>query len=125
MNEHLMQTVLPRLARPLYLQLEQFQTGQMTEGQFNESFEAVLDKEHARLSKSGLSKARAAILIHACVLILSRPGLESEAEEMHVPFEIVEKQALDDAAWDVVQRFGAPHRKVAARLATLVAQFEK
>lgn len=75
MNKHLMKMVLPRLARPLYLQLQKYQTGQLSDLQFSENFEELLQKQHHWLSQKGISAAKAAVTIHAAVLVLSQPGL--------------------------------------------------
>src|SRR5690242_13041951 len=89
MNKHLMQMVLPRLARPLYRQLQKYQTGQLSDLQFSEKFERLLQQQHQWLSEHGISAARAAITIHAAVLVLSQPGLRAEATEEHLPFEVI------------------------------------
>ena len=46
MSKQLMEIVLPRLARPLYQHLEQFQLGQLDEVQFTKKFEKELQKQH-------------------------------------------------------------------------------
>ncbi len=74
MSKQLMQVVLPRLARPLYKHLERFQTGKLNEAQFTKRFESLLQRQHQWLSRRGISAARAAIAIHAAVLVLSIPG---------------------------------------------------
>lgn len=125
MSEHLMNTVLPRLARPLYRDLEQFQTGKISELQFNTRFEELLSEEQVWLSRKGISAARAALLLHAGVLILSRPGLESEAKEAGVAFEVFEQRALREASRDLADRYRLKEYRVAARLAALIAKFEK
>jgi hypothetical protein len=81
MSKQLMDVVLPRLARPLYQQLERYRTGQLNDKQFTAKFEALLRRQHAWLAKRGISAARAALAIHAAVLVLSLPGLRAEAEE--------------------------------------------
>ncbi len=75
MSKQLMEVVLPRLARPLYKHLERFQTGKLNEAEFTERFESLLQRQHQWLSRRGISAARAAIAIHAAVLVLSMPGL--------------------------------------------------
>lgn len=123
MNKQLMQMVLPRLARPLYRHLEKFQTGELSEIQFSEKFEALLQEQHDWLARRGISSARAALAIHAAVLVLSRPGLRAEATEANVPLEVVEFQAVREAAQDVSRNYGMKERRVANVLAGLVASF--
>lgn len=123
MNNNLMKMVLPRLARPLYLQLQKYQTGQLSDLQFSENFEELLQRQHHWLSKKGISAAKAAMTIHAAVLVLSQPGLKAEAEEAHLPLEVVEFRALREAARDVAQNYGLKERQVAKYLSSLVASF--
>src|SRR5437870_3164870 len=123
MNKQLMQMVLPRLARPLYRQLQKYQTGELSDLQFSEKFEELLQQQHHWLSQRGISAARAAVTIHAAVLVLSQPGLRAEAAEAHLPFEVVENRALREAARDVAQNYGLKERQVAHTLAALVASF--
>ncbi len=79
MSNKLMEVMLPRLAKPLYKHLERFQTGKLNEEQFTERFETLLQRQHQWLSKRGISAARAAIAIHAAVLVLSLPGSASRS----------------------------------------------
>jgi len=123
MNNNLMKMVLPRLARPLYLQLQKYQTGQLSDLQFSENFESLLQKQHHWLSQKGISAAKAAMTIHAAVLVLSQPGLKAEADEAHLPMEVIEHRALREAARDVAQNYGLKERQVAQYLANLVASF--
>ena len=101
MNKQLMQMVLPRLARPLYLQLQKYQTGQLSDLQFSENFEELLQRQHHWLSQKGISAAKAAMTIHAAVLVLSQPGLKAEEEEYNLPFEVVEYRPwwMPPATW--------------------------
>ena len=123
MNKHLMKMVLPRLARPLYLQLQKYQTGQLSDSQFSENFEELLQKQHHWLSQKGISAAKAAVTIHAAVLVLSQPGLRAEAAEANLPLEVIEYRALREAARDVSQNYGLKEKQVAQYLADLVASF--
>src|SRR5690349_13454623 len=75
MAKQLMEIVLPRLARPLYQHLEELQLGRLSEVQFNRRFEKELQKQHHWLAQHGIEAARAAIAIHAAVIVLSLPGL--------------------------------------------------
>ncbi len=121
MGKTLLELVLPRLARPLYQHLEQFQTGVIDEPQFSARFEAVLSQQHSWLSKrKGMTEPRAAIAIHAAVLILSRPGLRLEAEEKKVPVEVLEMKAIREAADDVAESYGMKSNRVADSIARLV-----
>lgn len=123
MNKPLMEVVLPRLARPLYKQLEQFQSGKLDESQFTENFEAILRRHHRWLARQGVPAAQAAIVIHAAVLVLSLPGMRAEAQEEGVPLETVEFRALREAAMDVASTYGLPWQKVAHLLSLRVAQY--
>jgi hypothetical protein len=123
MDKQLMDVVLPRLARPLYRQLERYQTGQLDDGQFTERFEAILRRQHAWLARRGISEARAAVAIHAAVLVLSLPGLRAEAAEDNVPLELVEGRAVREAAEDVAANYGLDSRRAAHAIASLVAHY--
>src|SRR6186713_3239016 len=70
MERRLIDLVLPRLARPLYHHLERYQSGELDETQFTRRFESLLRRQHKWLAKRGVSAARAAVAIHAAVLIL-------------------------------------------------------
>ena len=123
MDKQLMDVVLPRLARPLYRQLERYQTGQLDDGQFSEKFEAILRRQHAWLARRGISEARAAVAIHAAVLVLSLPGLRAEAADDHLPLEVVEARAVRDAAQDVAANYGLDARRAAHAISNLVAHY--
>src|SRR5260370_38475195 len=101
MNNQLIEIVLPRLARPLYHQLQQYQSGQMDDDQFTRSFESLLRRQHVWLAKHGVPAARAALAIHGAVLVLSAPGMKAEAEETGGPLEAVEFRTVQEAAADV------------------------
>jgi hypothetical protein len=119
MGKTLLELVLPRLAQPLYRHLEQFQTGVIDDSQFSERFEAVLSRQHSWLSKKGVTESRAAVAIHAAVLILSRPGLRLEAEELGLPVEVLEMRAVRESAEDVARCYGMPAARAADAIADL------
>ena len=98
MSKPIIEVMLPRLARPLYRHLEQFQTGKLDEHQFTSRFEKELNKQHAWLSRQGVEAGRGAVAIHAAVLVLSLPGLRAEAAEMQLPLELLEMRAIEEAA---------------------------
>lgn len=123
MAKAIMDLVLPRLAKPLYRHLEKFQTGMLDEASFTARFERVLQKQHAWLSRHGINAARGAIAIHAAVLVLSQPGLRSEAVEAGLPLEVLETRAVHEAAHDVADDYGLPFPKVAHAIARLVARY--
>ncbi len=123
MGKPIMDLVLPRLARPLYRQLERFQTGQVDEAEFTANFEALLRKQHAWLARRGVAAGTAAMAIHAAVLILSMPGLRVEAVEAGLPLEIVEFRAIQEAAEDVAQNYDVDPRRAARIIAALVARY--
>jgi hypothetical protein len=123
MSKQLMEVVLPRLARPLYQHLEQFQLGQLNELQFTKKFEKVLQKQHHWLARRGIAVARAAVAIHAAVIVLSLPGLRSEAKESNLPLEVLEFRAIREAAQDVAANYGMCHTQAINAIARLVARY--
>jgi hypothetical protein len=125
MGKPLIEVVLPRLARPLYRHLEKYQSGELNEKQFTNRFERELNRQHAWLSRQGISAARAAVAIHAAVLVLSLPGLRAEAAEMKLPLEVLEARAIREAAQDVSATYGLPADRGADAIATLVAKYAR
>ena len=123
MPKPLMDVVLPRLARPLYQHLEKFQLGEMNEAQFTRRFEKVLQKQHDWLSRKGIVPARAAVAIHAAVIVLSMPGLRAEAAECQSPLEVLEARAVREAALDVAGSYGMDRNKAMDAIARLVAKY--
>ena len=122
MSKPLMKVVLPRLARPLYRHLERLQNGELDEATFTAKIEAMLQRQHKWLSQHGIAAARAAVAIHAAVLVLSLPGLRAEAVEAGVPLEVFENRALREAAADISQSYGMAQNRAAEALARLVAK---
>jgi hypothetical protein len=123
MSKQLMEVVLPRLAKPLYRHLERYRSGELNDQQFTRRFEALLQKQHDWLSQRGVSGTRAAVAIHAGVLVLSLPGLRAEAEERGLPLEAVEQQAIHEAAEDVARNYGTDPRRVADAMAAIIARY--
>ncbi len=123
MAKQLMEIVLPRLARPLYAHLEKFQLGQMSELQFTKRFEKELQKQHHWLAKRGIAVAKAALAIHAAVIVLSLGGLRSEAQESGIPLEVLEFRAICEAAQDVAQSYGVDRVRAIKAIARLVARY--
>jgi|SRR5437870_7547834 hypothetical protein len=123
MDKQLMEIVLPRLARRLYKQLEQYRLGEMNHAQFSEHFETLLQRQYAWLSKQGVPEAEAAIAIHAGVLVLSGPGLRAEAEQENVPLEMVEYKAVRMAAEDISRNYGIPKPRAIKQISAIVAQY--
>jgi hypothetical protein len=122
MSRPLMDVVLPRLARPLQHHLERYQTGELSEAQFTRKFEQVLQRQHDWLARRGVKAARAAVAIHAAVIILSQPGLRAEAFDNQTPFEVVENRAIGEASQDVSASYGLDRHKAAEAIARLVAR---
>src|SRR5256885_2039091 len=83
-------------AQALYHHLEKYRSGELSDRQFTKRFETLLQKQHAWLAKRGVSGVRAAVAIHAGVLVLSLPGLRAEAVERSLPLEVVEQQAVSE-----------------------------
>jgi hypothetical protein len=125
MTKHLMSIVLPRLARPLSQHLERYWTGELSDQEFTDRFEALLHRQHAWLARRGISEVRAAVAIHAAVLVLSKSGLEAEAQEQGMPLEVVEYRAIKDAAWDVARNYSVEERKVVRILSHIFARYLK
>jgi hypothetical protein len=123
MSKQLMEVVLPRLAKPLYHHLERYRSGELSDRQFTRKFEALLQRQHAWLAKRGVSGARAAVAIHAGVLVLSLPGLRAEALERGLPLEVVELQAVREAAADVARNYGLDERKVTDAIASIIVRY--
>jgi hypothetical protein len=123
MSKQLMDVIIPRLARPLYQHLERYRTGELSDRQFTAKFEALLRRQHAWLAERGISAARAAVAIHAAVLVLSLPGLRAEAEETKLPLEVIEYRAVREAARDVAENYGVGERRVADFIARIIARY--
>ena len=123
MSKQLMEIVLPRLARPLYQHLEQFQLGKLNELQFTRRFEKELQKQHHWLAEKGIEVAKAAVAIHAAVIVLSLPGLRSEAKESNLPLEVLEFRAIQEAASDVAQNYGMSASLAVKAISRLVARY--
>ncbi len=123
MSKQLMEVVLPRLAKPLYHHLERYRSGELNDQQFTRRFEALLQRQHAWLAKRGVSGVRAAVAIHAGVLVLSLPGLRAEASERGLPLEQVELQAVREAAADVARNYNLDERKLADAIGALIARY--
>jgi hypothetical protein len=123
MSKQLIEIVLPRLARPLYQHLEQFQLGRLDELQFTKKFEKELQKQHHWLAQRGIEVAKAAVAIHAAVIVLSLPGLRSEATEANVPLEVLEFRAIREAAQDVAHNYGMNQIRAINAISRLVARY--
>jgi hypothetical protein len=117
-----MDIVLPRLAKPLQRHLERYQLGEMTEAQFTRKFEEVLQQQHDWLSRRKVKEDRAAVAIHAAVIILSQPGLRAEAFDNQLPFEVIELRAIDEAAQDIAASYGMDRRRATEAIARLIAR---
>jgi hypothetical protein len=118
-----MDLILPRLAGPLYRQLQRYRNGKLSEKQFTRGFEALLQRQHTWLAEQGVPEVRAALTIHGAVLVLSQPGLRAEAEETGQPLEVVEYRAVCEAAADVARTFGIDQRRATRVIASLVARY--
>jgi hypothetical protein len=118
-----MQVVLPRLARPLYKQLQRYRSGQLDDEQFTRSFDALLRRQHAWLAQHGVPEVRAALAIHGAVLVLSGPGLRAEAKENGLPLEVIEHRAITEAAADVAKNFGIKRRSAFRVISRIVARY--
>jgi hypothetical protein len=123
MNKQLMEIVLPRLARPLYKQLQRYRSGKMNDKQFTKGFEDLLREQHSWLSKQGIPERDAALALHGAVLVLSGPGLRAEAKEAGLPLEVVEYRAIREAANDVAKNYGLEQRHAMRIITGIVAKY--
>jgi hypothetical protein len=123
MSKQLMEVVLPRLARPLYRQLERYWTGEINDREFTKKFASLLRRQHAWLADRGIPEVRAALAIHAALLVLSKDGLRAEAEERKLPLEVIEYRAVQEAASDLERNYNMPHDKAVRIIAALVARY--
>ena len=123
MSKQLMKVVLPRLARPLYKQLQRYRAGKIDDDQFTRGFDSLLRRQHAWLAKHGVPEVRAALAIHGAVLVLSGPGLRAEAQESGQPLEVVEFRAVKEAASDVAKNFGLDEEKAMRVIAGILARY--
>jgi hypothetical protein len=123
MSKQLMNLVLPRLARPLYRQLQRYRAGELDDRQFTKGFESLLRRQHAWLARRGVPEVRAALAIHGAVLVLSGPGLRAEATELGVPLEMVEYRAVREAAQDVARSYGMGERLATHVISRIVARY--
>ena len=118
-----MEIVLPRLAQRLHRQLQMYRSGELNDDQFTQNFESLLQKQYSWLAKRGVSEAKAALAIHGAVLVLSGPGLRAEAEEEHLPLEVVEYRAVKAAAEDIAKSYGVDARRAFRRISTILAHY--
>ena len=123
MSKQLMKVVLPRLARPLYRQLQRYRAGKIDDDEFTRGFDSLLRQQHAWLAKHGVSEVRAALAIHGAVLVLSGPGLRAEATESGQPLEVVEFRAVKEAASDVAKNFGLDEEKAMRIISGILARY--
>lgn len=123
MSKQLMKVVLPRLARPLYRQLQRYRSGKIDDDEFTRGFDSLLRRQHAWLAKRGVSEVRAALAIHGAVLVLSGPGLRAEATESGLPLEVIEYRAVREAAADVAKNFGLKEEKAMRIIGGILARY--
>jgi hypothetical protein len=123
MSRDLMDLVLPRLSQRLDRQLRRYRAGKLNDAEFSQRFENLLQQQHAWLANQGVSDFEAAVAVHAAVLILSEPGLHAEAAERKVPLEMIEFQAVCEAAEDIAEHYDVDEGRVLRRLSRLVALY--
>jgi hypothetical protein len=125
MSKQLMELVLPRLAKTLYRELQRYRAGRLDEGQFSQAFETLLQNQHTWLITRGIPELRAALAIHAAVLVLSRPGLRADAAENSIPFEVAEFRAVHDAAVDLARNYDISEGRAIRLLAKIISRYGK
>jgi len=125
MTNELMELVLPRLSQRLNRQLRRYQQGQIDDAQFTRRFEDLLQQQHAWLANQGVPDVEAALTIHGAVLVLSKSGLREEAKEQGVPLEVIEFQAVLEAADDISDYYRVRKDKVLRRLVKIVAAYSE
>jgi hypothetical protein len=123
MSKELMDLVLPRLAQRLNRHLRRYRAGELSEDQFSQKFEALLQQQYSWLANQGIPEVEAAIAVHGAVLVLSGPGLQAEAREQSVPLEVVEYRAVQAAAADIAENYSVSQRRAAHRISSLVAMY--
>ena len=123
MSKQLMEIVLPRLARPLYRQLQRYRAGKLNDAQFTKGFETLLRRQHAWLARRGIPEVRAALAIHGAVLVLSGPGLRAEAAESGLPLEVIEHRAVREAAADIARNYEMEEGQAFRVIAGIVARY--
>jgi Flp pilus assembly CpaE family ATPase len=123
MAKQLVDMVLPRLAKTLYRELKRYRAGKLDEAQFTRCFENLLQKQHSWLLDHGVSDVKAALAIHAAVLVLSSPGLRAEASESGQPLELIEFRAVREAAGDVAHNYGIDAGKAFRLISKVVARY--
>jgi hypothetical protein len=82
----------------------------------------LIDRRFRAAALWSLAAARAAVAIHAAVIVLSHPGLRAEAVEGKIPVEVLEQKAVREAANDVASSYGMDRLKAADAIARLVAR---
>jgi hypothetical protein len=117
-----MRAVLRRLSRRVYGPLKRLQAKAIHKWEFVTELEAILQEQHQHLSNRGVPPARAAVAIHASLLVISRGSLQAAAAAAGQAPETVENDAL--AAADVAKTYGLPHSRVANTMARLVAKHQ-
>src|SRR5262249_24889383 len=123
MSRELLELVLPRLARRLNRHLRRYRAGQLNETQFSHKFESLLQQQYAWLANRGIPEVDAAVAAPGPVITLSAPGLKAEAEEQHLPLEVVEYRAVQAAAADIAENYGVSPRGAARRVSAVVALY--
>lgn len=123
MSKQLIKIVLPQLAQRLHRQVRRYRAGHLTDAQFAQQFEDLVEKQYTWLSDRGVPDVQAAVAVQGAVLVLTGPGLRAEAEEEGVPLEVVESRAIRDAAADIARSHGASEVRVYRQLAAIMAQY--
>ena len=123
MSKQLMRIVLPRLARRLQRQLDQYRSGQLNDAQFTRKFEELLQKQYTWLMERGVPEVAAAVAIHGAVLVLSGAGLRSEAAESGVPLEVIEQRAVRAAAADLSSHYDLEEFEAMQLISDILARF--
>jgi hypothetical protein len=124
-NQQLIDAVLPRLARRLQRQLKRYHEGQLDDAGFYQNFEDVLKRQYDLLASQGVAEDDAAVIIHGAILVLSNPGLRAEAEQLEMPLEVVEFNAVRLAAEDLSRNYELDLATTLRRLTSIVARHAK
>lgn len=123
MSKDLMEIVLPRLSKRLNRQLRRYRAGELSEDQFSQKFEALLQQQYTWLANQGVPEVDAAVAVHGAVLVLSGPGLRAEAAEQSLPLEVIEFRAVQAAASDISENYGLSTRQAARRISAILASY--
>jgi len=123
MNKQIIKIVLPQLARRLHRHVQRYRSGKLTEAQFGEQFQALLERQHDWLAERGVPPLEASVAVHGAILVLTGPGMRAEAEERKLPLEVIEYRAIRSAAAVIAGTHDVSELRTFRQLSAIVAQY--